>query len=531
MTPSTQQSPPASRASIPPPTPQTAEDLARAKSVLSTLHADGRRRWIKPKPSCGTHWHRRRGVAYLLIAVFTLLPYIKIRGKPAVLLDVAHREFTLFGYTFLPTDTLLLALLLVGIALMIFLVTALFGRVWCGWACPQTVYLEFVYRPIERLFEGTPGGKTPKSMLGARKVAKYVAYFLVSLFLAHTFLSYFVGVAQLREWVTRSPFQHPSSFIIVMGVTLAMMFDFAFFREQTCIVACPYGRFQSVLLDRGSLVVGYDRLRGEPRGKGKRPVLAPTTDVNLKVLPEQNGHAGARPATALPALGDCIDCRMCVTTCPTGIDIRDGLQMECIHCTQCIDACDSIMAKVGKPPGLIRYGTPSGFEGKPVRRLRPRVFVYPLLLTIVAAGFLAVLFSKGAADVKVFRGPGMPFTVLPAASGSPDGAPQRIANQLKLKIANRTRSPKSYTLELLSPVGGRIELPQNPMTVGAIAQMTEPIGFVVPASAFGPTGQLEAIVRVTAPPADASDSPFSEEIRFKLLGPANLNAAAKGPTR
>lgn len=515
--------------------------MAKAKSVLSTLHADGRRRWIKPKPSCGTHWHRRRGVAYLLIAIFTLLPYIKIRGKPAVLLDVAHREFTLFGYTFLPTDTLLLALLLVGIALTIFLLTALFGRIWCGWACPQTVYMEFVYRPIERFFEGTPGGKTPKSMLGVRKVAKYVAFFLISLFLAHTFLSYFVGVEQLRVWVTRSPFNHPSSFLIVMAVTLAMMFDFAFFREQTCIVACPYGRFQSVLLDRGSLVVGYDRLRGEPRGKGKRaPASAlANPDVNLKVLPTLNGDAGAevRRSSGLPqpdaslstsqSLGDCIDCRMCVTTCPTGIDIRDGLQMECIHCTQCIDACDSIMAKVGKPPGLIRYGTPSGFEGKPVRRLRPRVFVYPLLLTIVSAGFLTVLFSKGAADVKVFRGPGMPFTVLPAASGTADGSPKLIANQLKLKIINRTRSPKSYTLELLSPVGGRIELPQNPMTVAGIAQMTEPIGFVVPASAFGPTGQLEAIVRVTAPPttpADASDKPFSEEIRFKLLGPASLTA-------
>jgi cytochrome c oxidase accessory protein FixG len=480
------------------------------KKVLSTLQQDGRRRWIKPKPSCGTFWHRRRGVAYLLIAIFTLLPYLKLNEKPLVLLDVARREFTLFGYTFLPTDTLLLALLLVGIALTVFLMTAIFGRVWCGWGCPQTVYLEFVYRPIERFFEGTPGGKTPKSAVAARKVFKYLAFLAVSLFLAHTFLSYFVGIDELRVWITRSPLEHPSSFLIVMAVTAAMMFDFAFFREQTCIVACPYGRFQSVLLDRGSLVVGYDRLRGEPRGKGKRPT---TSDVSLKVLASDPASSPAANTATSKSLGDCIDCHMCVTTCPTGIDIRDGLQMECVHCTQCIDACDSIMAKIGKPPGLIRYGTPSSFEGKPVRRLRPRVIVYPLLLMLVIAAFFAVLFSKGAADVKLFRGPGMPYTVLQNGE---------VANQLKLKIANRTREPRSYTIELIEPVGGRIELPSNPLRIEPVAQMTEPIGFVIPASAFDATGKAKAVVRVSAPPAAGEPAGFTEEIRSVLLGPAGI---------
>ena len=309
-------------------------------------------------------------LAYVLIAVFTLLPYLRIGGKPAVLLDLPHREFTVFGFTFLSTDTLLLALALLTLVLGICLVTALAGRVWCGWMCPQTVYMEFVFRPIERLFDGPPGARhrPGRRRTMPRTLAKYALYLLISAYLAHTFLAYFVGVDALAQWVRRSPLDHPLPFLVMLAVTGLMMFDFAFFREQMCIVACPYGRFQSVMLDRDSLIVSYDPRRGEPRGKlGDRKSGQP--------------H------------GDCIDCGGCTDTCPTGIDIREGLQLECIACTQCIDACDGVMAHIGKPKGLIRLSSQAAIEGHPGRdpaahgARRMRVILYPALMLVLGDAF------------------------------------------------------------------------------------------------------------------------------------------------
>ena len=245
--------------------------------VLPTLNVDGTRRWIRPKPSHGAFYARRRVVAYALMFVFLAIPYIKVGGKPLILLDLPRREFTFVGVTFLPTDTLLLMLMMASILVAVFLLTALFGRVWCGWACPQTVYMEFLFRPIERFFEGGRSGSLeldrqgPRGQINPRRVAKYGVYGLLSLLLAHTFLAYFVGIDRLVVWITRSPVEHPASFGVMALVSDGdHVFDFAWFREQTCIVACPYGRLQSVLLDRHSLVVGYDDNRGEPRSQGAR---------------------------------------------------------------------------------------------------------------------------------------------------------------------------------------------------------------------------------------------------------------------
>ena len=299
--------------------------------VLSTLNPDGSRRLIRPKLSKGRFYRRRLVVAWALVGAFVLIPILKMGGKPLLLLDIPRREFTFFGTTFLPTDTFLLMLLLFGIFVGIFLLTALLGRVWCGWACPQTVYMEYFYRPLERWIEGGRARQLALDAAGpdARRVLKQVVFFAVSALLANTFLAYFVGWDQLISWMTSSPADHPAAFAVMLGTTLLMFLDFAWFREQTCIVACPYGRFQSVLLDRRSLIVGYDAGRGEPRAPWRR----------------------GEERTA----GDCLDCRLCVSTCPTGIDIRDGLQMECIACTQCIDACDEVMDRVGLSRGLVRY--------------------------------------------------------------------------------------------------------------------------------------------------------------------------------
>ena len=220
--------------------------------VLPTLNADGSRRWIRPKPSPGVWWRRRRAVAWALMAIFLVVPYLRMNGRPLVLLDLPRRRFDLFGTTFLPTDTVLFQLLFIGVVIAILLFTALFGRVWCGWGCPQTVYMEFLFRPIERFVEGGfLGSRRLDATKGphVRRLVKHAIFAVVAVVLAHTFLGYFVGVETLARWVRLSPVEHPTAFLVMLGTTALIFLDFAYFREQTCLVACPYGRLQSVLLD------------------------------------------------------------------------------------------------------------------------------------------------------------------------------------------------------------------------------------------------------------------------------------------
>ena len=448
--------------------------------VLPTLNEDGTRRWIRPKPSHGAYWKTRRAVAYGLMVVFFLIPNLRMSGKPLILLDLPRRQFTFFGTTFLPTDTLLLMLLLASIIITIFLLTALFGRVWCGWACPQTVYMEFLFRPIERLCEGGRSGSLgldkKKQNFHPRRLLKYAIYTVLALFLAHTFLAYFVGTEALAQWVRRSPAEHPTSFFVMAGTAVAVFANFTYFREQTCLVACPYGRMQSVLLDRQSLIVAYDTKRGEPRMKGK-----------------------VRPEGA----GDCIDCGACVLTCPTGIDIRDGLQMECIHCTQCADACDDVMTRVGKPKGLIRYSSRELLEGHVRHIIRPRTVLYPLALAVFLGGFTYALATRAAADVTVLGGLGEPFT------RQADG---RIANQVRVKIANRTNDDHDYRIEVLGATEGSVVVPQNPLRIAAGEMAVTPLFVLLPSGVYH-DGEHRVTVRVS------DGSGFSADVPYRLVGP------------
>ena len=475
---------------------------ANPDRVLSTLNADGSRRWLRPRVSPGRFLASRRVVAYALILIFTVVPYVEVGGGPLLRLDIVARKFSFFGHTFLPTDTALMAIIFIAVFFSIFLVTAILGRVWCGWVCPQTVYMEFLYRPIERLLEGAPGRKRRiGSATGARKVLKYVLYLLASLFLAHTFLAYFVGPERLWTWVRGSPIHHPAAFLVMAITTALMMFDFAYFREQVCTVACPYGRLQSVMLDRHSLIVTYDERRGEPRGKKRRRrARADAGDVSLAVVGE-GGAVGAGGER-----GDCIDCTMCVTTCPTGIDIRDGLQMECIACAQCIDACDRVMDKIGRPRGLIRYSSQAILEGKARSIMRPRVFLYPVFLAVLAVIFVAMIGGRQSAEARVLPRQGATHYMLPSGE---------VGNQVRLRIVNRAKEPGTFGVTVDGHEGAHIIADRTSVTLepGESADF----GFIVamPPEAFSGTGGSDVTLTV------AGGDGFEKSLRHHLIGPAS----------
>ncbi len=492
--------------------------LESPDEILTTLRADGKRKWMYPVLSLGRWLSQRRVVAWALIVFFVGLPIVHIGGKPAVLLDIARREFTFFGTTFLPTDTFLLLLLALSIAFGILLFTALLGRVWCGWMCPQTVYLEFVYRPIERLIEGD-AFKQARRDRGPwnwdklwRKGVKLSLFLVLSFALAHTFAAYFVGWDRLLTWMQGSPVDHWGYFVLATGTTLAMLYNFGYFREQLCTIACPYARIQSVLLDEDSLIVSYDPNRGEPRGKRKIKSI-PVAD-RPPTLRSKEPFDPMHPDQVLvdeSGLGDCVACGACVRTCPTGIDIRDGLQMECLHCTQCIDACDAIMDRVGKPRGLIRYTSEHELSGLPTRRVRPRTLIYGLLTTLLFAAFSFSVATRQAYDVNVGRATGPPFTVLP------DG---RIANRLAFRVQNQTGEPAQFTVDVLEPAGADSRLvgqSPTPLAPGELGRVE--VWVLVDPSDFS-NGQAEGLFRVSVDPAEESAAPIhAESVGFPLLGP------------
>ncbi|HEX2732628.1 MAG TPA: cytochrome c oxidase accessory protein CcoG [Polyangiaceae bacterium] len=447
-----------------------------SQRILPTLNRDGTRRLVRPKLFSGSYHKRRRIVGWSLIALFVGLPFVRLGGKPAVLLDIPHRQFTLLGHTFLPTDGVLLAFLMLSVFVGVFLVTALLGRAWCGWGCPQTVYLEFVFRPIEQWLEGSRGQqlKLDKEGPNAKRVLKWGIFGLLSVAVANVFLAYFVRPSELLHWMTHSPFEHPTGALVVLGASALVFFDFAYFREQMCTVICPYARLQSALLDRRSLIVGYDRKRGEPRGGGRA------------------------------AGGDCIDCKACVIACPTGIDIRDGLQLECVSCTQCVDACNSVMQRLKKPEGLIRYASQDWFAtGKQGSWLRPRVLVYSVLVLGLLTGLLLLgrEHSKPA-EVTVLRGIGAPFVARAAD----------IQNQLRIKVANRGEVEQVFAIAIEDAGDSQLIAPENPLHVAAGGQATTTVFVLSPRSAFSAgTRPIEVVV--------SSPDGFTARTPYHLLGP------------
>jgi len=414
---------------------------------VTTIRADGSRRFIHPADVRGRFTVWRGVVGTLLLAVYVVLPWIPINGNPAVFLDVAHRQFHFFGLTFVMQDLWVAFFLISGLGFTLFFVTALLGRIWCGWACPQTVYLDVVRR-IERWFEGDAPARERLDRMPwtgektLKRGGKNVVLFLFAAALAHVFLCYYVSPAGLFAMMHGSPADHWGSFVFVFLMTGAMWFNFMWFREQFCIVLCPYGRLQSALIDSNTLVIGYDTERGEPRGK--------------------KGAAGA---------GDCVDCHRCVKVCPTGIDIRQGLQMECIGCAACVDACDEVMTKLDRPRGLVRYDSLDGFAGKVRRILRPRIVLYTALMLLGAVAMTASLSTLRPVTVSLTRMTGTPYVL------GGDG----VRNQFLIRVLNKRNAPQTFTVTVAgrAPTLRWSGLEQG-ITVGPLGEEMRTIVVVAP---------------------------------------------------
>lgn len=368
------------------------------KDQLTTTDQQGKRHFVFPASVRGRYHSIRVAVHAVLILLFLSVPWITVGGHPLLQLDVPHRRFYFFGHLFLPQDAPGIVFVLATFVVSMGLLTALFGRAWCGWACPQTVFIENVFRRLEIFVEGDhlARRKLDSAEWNFEKISKrflkWSLFLAVSLVITHSFLAYFVGGKNVLQMMTLSPSENPGSFFLVVLSTAVIVFDFGWFREQFCLIACPYGRFQSILHDPGSLTIAYDVKRGEPR----------------RALRSAQSNARA---------GDCIACGKCVQVCPTGIDIRNGFQMECIACTACADACDSVMTKIGRPQGLIRYESESGFRGKREPWYRGRVLVYFALLAISVGGLVYRIKTHEVYQIEVLRSVTVPYQSLKDPSG------------------------------------------------------------------------------------------------------------------
>jgi cytochrome c oxidase accessory protein FixG len=450
------------------------------RDSVTTIRSDGSRPFMFPADTHGRFTVARRVVAYALIGFYLSLPWIKVNGYPAVFLDVAQRRFHLFGLTLAAQDMWLLFFLITGLGFSLFFVTSLFGRVWCGWACPQTVYLEHIYRRIEVWIEGDAvarrtldeGPWTGEKI--AKRIAKHTAYLVASAILTHLFLAYFVSVPEVWAMVRSAPAEHWSLFVFMMAYTGLTYFIFAWFREQVCIVLCPYGRIQSVLNDDNTVTIGYDTKRGEPRGKA--------------------GTAGA---------GDCVACNRCVHVCPTGIDIRHGLQMECIGCTACVDACDDVMTRLHRPRGLIRYDSQNSFSGKPTRWFRPRTVLYGVLLLIGASVAAWALSTVKPANFGVTRIVGAPYIV----------SADFVRNQFLVRIVNKRNAPARFVVRLArTPADLRQTGLTGPVEVAPLGEIVQPLVLQQPRADYN--GPFNFEVRV-----EQADGQFHLQRAVEFLGP------------
>ncbi|MCF6346933.1 MAG: cytochrome c oxidase accessory protein CcoG [Flavobacteriaceae bacterium] len=427
------------------------QDKEHFRDSIGTITDDGKRNHIFPKKPKGKFTNYRTYVSWFLLLQLIFAPFIKVNGNQFILLNVMERKFNIFGQPFWPQDFHLLVLsMLVGIVFII-LFTVIFGRIFCGWMCPQTIFMEMIFRKIEFWIEGDRGkqirlDKQPWTAEKIRKKGlKWFIFFLISFILSNVFLAYFIGSDVLLQYITDNPLNHVGILLKLLVFTLIFFFVFAWFREQVCIIVCPYGRLQGVLLDRKSIVVAYDHKRGED--KNGRKIIRKNEDRAAL------GH------------GDCIDCNQCVVVCPTGIDIRNGTQLECVNCTVCIDACDEIMDKIGFEKGLIRYASEDDItEGKKFK-FDTRIKAYTAVLTILVTVLVTLLFLRADIEATILRLPGQMFTTTEDV----------VSNIYTFKLINKTVNDlENVEIKLISHngeikmVGGKSNVLKGSLKEGTI---------------------------------------------------------------
>ena len=421
------------------------------RNHIATADQHGRRKWLYPKKPKGRLHRARAAVAAVLLVVMFGGPYVYLNGNPLLMINVVDRKFSVLGVIFWPQDNLVFALgfllFLMGIAVF----TAVFGRLWCGWTCPQTVMMEMVFRKIEYLIEGDftsqrALARAPWTLRKlSKKILKHAIFLVLSFVIGNTLLAYIIGIEALKGIVTDNPAHHLTGLAFMGLFTLICYGIFAWFREQACTFICPYGRLQSTLIDENTIVVAYDYKRGQKPGP-----------LNRKESFEERSTRG---------LGDCVDCFNCVTICPTGIDIRNGTQMECVNCTACIDACDMVMSRIGRPRGLIRFASLNGIEKNEPVRVTPRIISYCAILLLLGIGLLTLLLTRSEVDVTLLRAPGALF------EQKPEG---KISNLYLLKLTNKTHQDKNVELKLdniegsLTVLGGQLNLPAEKQTEASV---------------------------------------------------------------
>lgn len=411
---------------------QIAEDYIDDEAYrdsLATVDANGKRIWLYPKKPKGRYYNKRMMATVVFLTIFIGGVFVKIDGQPLLMMNFFERKFVIFGQVFLPQDFVLFGIGMIIFVVFIALFTVTYGRIWCGWLCPQTIFLEMIFRPIEYRLEGD-SRQQKKFDEGPwdfnkvwRKGLKHLIFISFSVFIAHITMAYLVGIEEVGRLITQSPAKNPTGFGSLVAFTVAFYYVFAKLREDVCVTICPYGRLQGVLVNRDTMTVIYDDVRGEPRGRirkgGPQPVRTPQSALTSE------------------STGDCIDCNLCVQVCPTGIDIRNGIQLECVNCTACMDACDQVMDKISKPRGLIRHASVDSIEKNKPFKISKRSWAYSVVLVVLIALEAVLLINRSDVETTVMRVPGQLYQ---------EKEDNKITNLYNAQFVNKTNDVKEIRL-------------------------------------------------------------------------------------
>jgi len=441
------------------------QDTEEYRDSIATVDKSGKRVWIHPKKPKGWFYNARTWFSFALLALLFGIPFIKVNGEPLLLFNILERKFILFSIVFTPQDLHLFALAMVTLMVFIVLFTVVFGRIFCGWVCPQTIFMEMVFRKIEYWIDGDASQQRKLAAAPwtgekiGKRALKYAIFFAIAVVIANTFLSYVIGVDEVEKIITEPISMHTGGFVAMLIFSAIFFFVFTYMREQVCLVVCPYGRLQGVLLVQDSIVVHYDYVRGEPRGKISKQAASPAVELPIANQPAPKG--------------DCVDCKLCVHVCPTGIDIRNGTQLECVNCTACIDACDSVMEKVNKPKGLIRYDSETGVKASRDPQYKRKIF------TTRVWAYTGVLIALIALQVFLFANRSEVETVILRTTGQLyqkiDGGYNNLYN---FEVINKTAQDITGIEFKIKNPGGKIKFVGDAGTVAPKQGLLKGVFFV-----------------------------------------------------